>query len=193
MISENTNVHCLDIREERSIIKSIEEIFQMYSSRLIFDSSTKEFIIDLKKYDIKIHDLFGWTKIEYLKKKHISPSDWRELHIPSICDPITMTADSIMAVYPKEPKSIRGFHGETKYPYELRNIHMINDNEKIRLINKSDPNINETIFFVPTLTSSEYRSEYAYEIYTKSGFYNAENFHLFSTLDSNILPRSGYK
>lgn len=192
MVVGNTKVHCLDIYEERSIIKSIEEIFQMYSSRMNFDSSTKEFTIDLRNYDVKIHDLFGWTKVECLKKRHVSPKDWRELHVSLVSKPITMTSDSVIAVYPKI-ESIRGFHGETKYPYEIRNIHMINDNEKIRLVNKPDPNISEIIFSEPTLTSSSCRYDHAYEIYTKSGFYNAENFHLFSSLEDNILSKSGYK
>lgn len=191
MIAGDTMIQWLDITREISVIKQMDDFFQSYSDKLVTGSTSDEAIINLNNDNIKVHDLYGWTKVEYLKKRYISTNEWVKMIIDEIRISVTMTADSIIAAYqPGDP--VRGFHGEIKYPYKIRNVNMISAEDMIRITNKPSVD-NHDMFFHPIVIQAFHKPEYAYDIYTKSGFYNAGEFHMFCNNGENFNTHILYK
>lgn len=191
MISANTTVHWIDIYRGTSDIKNVNDFFQAYSDKLTTSNIAEESIIDLSKENVKIHDLYGWTNVTYVKKKYISTNEWVEVLVNEIPLSVVMTADTLIAAY-QSGDPVRGFHGEVKYPYKTRNISMIEDGDMIRITNKPSDD-NDVMFFHPMVIQAFHKPKCAYEIYTKSGFYNAGGYHLLCNSGENFHTDLLYK
>lgn len=200
MINGSVTIQWLDIDHRTANNTTVRELFKTYSDKMLPCKDPCEYEIRFGKDlpAVKIRDLFGWSRLLCIKKKYIydAPEKWNSLETHcsgSGNSKIVLTNDSIIPVYDEQLHSSVGFHGERKYGYIIRSINMMRNQDRIRVLNKISNQLGggTKVEFVTGTISSANSDEYfidecGYEIYTKSGFYNASQigkckYHLFAS------------
>lgn len=189
MIHSSTKIHILDINEKISLNATIADVYRNFSR---FQKHVGDrLVVDLSNENVVIKDWTGWTKLykmEKIEKKAGEKDiewDWIERLEPhDFLFYDTFVSDAIIPVYSKDI-SRPGFHGEVKYKYILKEYHNLKEMNQftMRLMLDSE-NWQKFISVHLEPLSPNYVFENAsigYEIYTKSGFYNANGFHLCSS------------
>lgn len=173
MLFKNTRIQLLDISNKVSIDDTIGNVFSKY-----FIKSDELGSIDFNDMNVKISDWTGWTQL--LQIRRIENKDIKFLHLHSTENDklertsIYLTEDHIIPSY--SLNTMNGFHGEVKYSYEMK--YVMDDNITMRVFDLSKMNWQA---FKDMNTGDIISDNYGYEIYTKSGFYNANNLHLLSS------------
>lgn len=179
----NSIIHILDIDSSESIQDTISHIFWKYGYKVQREPGFVN-SIDFSEMNIKIKDWTGWTQLLKIRECEAEPFDWIGLEPtdPNIKKFIQLK-DCNIALYDKDT-STHGFHGEVKYKYTIRDYQYLKNQDKVtmRILVPYQEQwqmfmdmkvLHISRFFAPELVG--------YEIYTKSGFYNANGFHLCSS------------
>lgn len=179
MLDNRVNVQWLDVNRNISRHDSINKLFQSYieKSKSETDNSGRLFdVVTLDESDgVKIKDWYGWTSV--LKIIHYNYYEGRLCHIKSNKDSIFINEYGLFPIYDPS-RSIIGFHGEIKFPYEVKHVKDLKNGDTTRVSKHKDENNNLEEF--PKI-EIEYISPDTTDVYwiiTKSGFFNANNFHL---------------
>lgn len=172
MLHSLTDIHILDIDHEVSLHDSINKVFQYFSYLRKEDNGFS--YIDLSKVNVKIKDWTGWTQLLRIEAFNNIDS-WDQLSSPN---PLILI-DEIIPIYSPDV-SKQGFHGEVKYKYILYDYQYLKGMKEftVRAIVDGD---NWQAFLPMHLESIQDDTSVGYKIYTKSGFYNANNIHLCSS------------
>lgn len=207
MINGNVKIQWLDINNKTSNTTRVKELFKTYSDYMKPGEDPYEYEMTFgKDRNIQIRDLFGWSRVLCIKKRYIGddPEKWNLLETFDN-DKIILSKDSIIPLYDVKLDTSIGFHGEIKYGYKIRSIHMIQDDERIRILNKISSQLGggtrvefDKAIALGIKSDSHRIDEYGYEIYTKSGFYNASHigdcrFHLFASENKKNGNKIRYK
>ena len=181
MIHPKTVIDVLDIKDSSIHSGSVKEIFQHYIEYME-NFEDKSVLIDFEHrgLDVKIKDWTGWTRLQSIVKM---PTDgaWVRLVQEDSFHGLSVTIDDLVPVYYPD-KFINGFHGETKFLYILKEALSIGADDYVRVRNLTQPEDEEPRQFAHVymmhFEDEVYKS--AYQVITKSGFFNANDFHLFS-------------
>lgn len=203
MIHSKTKVQWADVN--RSDVQSgpISLLFQSFTFKASRSGFTE--IIQFTDDDnVKITDWTGWTNILCIKKIATSisiPEQPRDHHTIYVQDTlwhklisgnkeIIISKNATIPIY-KPTEAISGFHGEIKYPYVIKYPFDIKSGELIRILDIDD---NTPAGFGEVNINPCSGCQFGYEIYTKSKFFNANDFHLFGSEGSIKLDgSSNYK
>lgn len=203
MINGRVEIQWLDVNSKISITTTVKDLFKRYSDFMVPGENPYEPEIRFNKKrnpDLKVRDLFGWSKVLCIKKKYISddPDKWCILkpNYYSVSE-IVLTNDSLVPIYSVHGEEecldeSNGYHGATLYGYRVRSVQMTSDKDRIRVMSSMHDTVGEgcreRFYKINVLSLGEDTriDEYGYEIYTKSGFYNASyngdcKFHLFAS------------
>lgn len=185
MISSVTNVHILDIDKEANCNGSIASFFAHYSY-LWKSISENESEIDFSGMNVKIKDWTGWTQLNKIVRIE-NNRPWSRMVCTDLLQEFygsIIIRDQMIPVYDNS-LSKPGFHGEVKYKYILRNDLYLNGMEKFVMrvfVNGEQWQQFIPMRLEPVLESNPMENRHVgYDIYTKSGFFNANGFHLCSS------------
>lgn len=174
MLFPNTNIKWMDVKSGQVKIGSVSSLFQQYSHKAKKTNDCQIIRFDNNE-EVKITDMYGWTKILYIKK--ISDiKEWVRCYFEGIS--LIVTDDTVIPIY--NPNDfVKGFHGETNYAITFKSVGCTSTNDlvRVKVLGEYTANENEfrNVYYKP-----EYQISDAYIINTKSNFYNANNVHLSS-------------
>lgn len=181
MFDESLKIHILDLSKSESITGTISEIFDRYVHL------SKENYIDFSRVDVMIEDWTGWTKLERVTRDIVMCDDFcivtpSDTYYPTVNDVVICLNKTIVPVYDPN-KSTKGFHGEVKYKYKTVPCgNLVNTSEyfRMRKLPRTDAPFYQHIKCDIAKMPADGASE-VYQVYTKSGFFNGNNFHLCSS------------
>lgn len=176
MIHPLTKVQWIDVKSQQVFTDTIDKMFQMYSLKAKDNDNESEIILDSI---VKVTDWYGWTDVVSIKRIECCIV-WK--HIYAATKSVVLSNNTTIPVY-EDDSSYKGFHGETKYNHIIKSLCDIRSGDMIRIRRGIDDYGNEVEFAnVELLQNKECipTENYGYEIVTKSGFFNANNIHLFS-------------
>lgn len=131
MIHPSSMIKYLDINTGGVFNTTIDELFKHYIENVkILDSDKceSEIVFNLS-HNIKTCDWYGWTQL--LKIKKVPVKQWTQLSIHVHGSSLILSTGSVVPSYdPTNPTC--GFHGEIKYPFELKSIESLNQDDSIR-------------------------------------------------------------
>lgn len=197
MLHPDTIVHCIDTETRHIHVTQICKLFQLYSHKME-KIDEDDFEIKLEPGTLKVKDLLGWTDVTSIRKLlGINQRYWGVFGIP----PIPITVDTLIPVFDVE-KPIHGFHGDIRYKWWIKELMNLNDSDFIKIRDprsklyhfmqvRSFREINRWTFshsvddlkeviriahdYSPDLVTL---TDFAYQIFTKSGFYNVGSLYL---------------
>lgn len=181
MFDESLKIHILDLTKSETMTGSVEEIFNHYIQW------EKNNSIDFERLDVVIEDWTGWTKLERITRSKTRDESWgvispNDSYYPGINDVVLCLPNTVIPVYEPD-KSMKGFHGEIKYKYKtVPCCDMVNRSGYFRM--RRLPRTESPFFYhiKCNVTSLADEDEITvYSIFTKSGFFNGNNFHLCSS------------
>ena len=193
MIHPNTQIQYLDIKIGEPRYKTINDLYQEYShnaEEILSHKHLKITEINFGENDnVKITDLFGWTNVLSLRKVQSVGYHIRWNILAAANKKVLLTESELVPFYDINKHTI-GFHGEIKYEYILKQLSKSLDTDYIRLHNGEDTD-ESVIEFAPrqiiqTDKSEVNRINYGYELVTRSGFFNGNDIHLFSSDNISI-------
>lgn len=175
MIDSTTNVRWMDVKSGQVRIGPVSSLFQSYAHKA--KKTTDYQIISFDdNNEVKITDMYGWTKIIFIKKITNVAIGWVRCWFEEI--PLIITDDTIIPIY--DPNDIvKGFHGETKYGITYKSIRSTTYDDLVRIKVFGEYTTNENEFRNVNYKPEDQISD-GYIINTKSNFYNANNVHLTS-------------
>lgn len=196
MLYPRSVIKWMDLKEERVIEGTIDDLFKMYARHINVLGKDVSVIAFSGKNDPKINmqDWTGWTAVQAIWKLDNLESDetWYKMSVedhPEI-NLIVSNHELIPAYIPEKHKV--GFHGEIKYAYHLRNPAKFLSNNMMRVRGIEDlfpdhPQFAKVIFEDITVLE-----KHGYCIYTVSGFLNMNGFHMYSKdmCDINVISGS---
>lgn len=195
MIHPRTKVHWLDTNKGENTESGIADLFRAYALLLKIPTTTAydknrgviearvEFPDDI---NVVVKDLFGWTAVSSIVKKAYD-DDW--LHVQIYDHVIDVTHNTLIPVYTYIDSPMTGFHGELKYPLELKEAHELRIGDLIR-IRKGDGDAIIPVDHINRVPGPKV----GYEMITKSGFTSFNQIHLFTgEINSDILSKIHYK
>lgn len=177
MLHALTDIHILDIDHEVSIHDPISKVYQYFSHLRKEDNGFS--YIDLSNLNVKIKDWTGWTQLLKIEA-YDDIDDWDKLSSPI---PLVLK-DEIIPIYSPDV-SKQGFHGEVKYKYILHEYQYLKGMKEFivrTIVDDRDDDVWQ--LFIPMHLESvpnSSKNKVGYKIYTKSGFFNANNIHLCSS------------
>lgn len=193
MLHPQTQIQYIDIKDGEPRYKSINAFYQEYShkSKLVISApEEKLFEIDFTDMNVMITDLFGWTQVLKVKKIVIQvPITWVDI---CAANKQILLSGSTLVPYYKLDETSRGFHGEVKHAYVLKNPSKADENDYLRIHNGETPTGEPTEFVRQEIIHTfESNTVTGYEIITKSRFFNANDIHLFGS--SHVLIEEACK
>ena len=175
-------LNCDGFPGEKRLDITPAELFQKYAEYVKYIDRVGEIsdkrIIDFvdNKIDLKINDQLGWTQIIcVLEVPYVG--EWVDVYIPN-GQRVVLSEDQIVPVFSAIENRI-GFHGEVQYKYILKNAKDLNKNNRICYI------ANNRRFYPVTPTKYPDASGKGYIIITKSNFFSANHFTLYSSM---VMP-----
>lgn len=197
MIHPSTQIQYLDIKVGEPRYKTINDLYQEYCHKAIDVISNKEYKvgeIDFSETaDVKITELFGWTDIIMLRKCQYLSSDINWINIIAANKNVLVSDKSLIPFYEVD-NTTRGFHGEVKHKYILKNPTKSVKGDYLRLHGGEDEKGNSIEFTNKILINPHhgYNVSYGYEIITKSRFVNGNDIHLLACDSISIEEASSW-
>ena len=215
MLHPKSMIRVLNINTGNCIDCTIDRLVQEYSYLMKKVSENKDY--DLYKISfkddtnnklilpLKITELYGWTDILEIvinKYKGINPSipKWIEFKIND--HQLIIDENSYILLYDKF-NSIIGFHGEVKYNYNLCNVNQLlqlnSDNlirscQYVRRRNLKQIGDSDAEFLmINQIQQYSVMETTSYDIITKSGFFNINEFHMGSPESVLSSKLTGFK
>lgn len=192
MIHPSTQIDLLDLERGENMHCSIEEVFQKYAEYIEWRNVNKGLdwgslaFHDRFPEKIKIQDWMGWTELKsILVQKTYGIVEWCKLQTATD-DFINVTARKLIPIW--DPNvTIRGFHGETKYAFHLKEASEIVEGDLLRTRRyySESVSISDPSQFVPVTKIDSESDALFYQINTQSKFYNANDFLMYQDL---IVP-----
>jgi hypothetical protein len=179
MLHPYTTVQWLDKKEERSYIDKVLSLFTKYSTYA--KESNGELVIDFNQHSqiVYIVDGFGWTALQSIRKVN-KKCDWKSIVAPRS---FTATEDTLIPVYDTSNYKI-GFHGEVKYDFKVIPVSELTQGDKLRVRRLTDDNGNKMEYQeVDSVITTSDDPLMGYELITRSGFFNANNIHMWGRKD----------
>lgn len=187
MIHSSSIVQYLDIDKDKSFETSIDDLYKKYIENAIQVNSDEciSKIDFTNNHNIKISDWYGWSQLLCIKR--VKVDKWIELIVNQKQLQYSLILGEGMLVPSYNPyNSSRGFHGEIKYPYELKAVESFTERDILRawkLVDFKDrsDSTDEAEFWHPTfIYPHKSDNNCGYIIHTKSGFVNVNKFHLYT-------------
>jgi hypothetical protein len=171
----------MDINTQGVEEREISGMFGKYIARSkTIDGGIIEIEFNSDKNVVKITDWKGWSDLRLFRRKS-DITNWVKL-TTSRGTSITATNDTLIMVY--DPTSTcRGFHGETKYAYDVTQFENVKEGNVVRVRHTKDAEGFDIDF--DTIDKIEYletEPKIGYQITTRSGFYNCNDFYLYGQL-----------
>lgn len=180
MLSGYTQIQWIDTNKKITQNNTISKLFQSYVERTEngFDQ-TLGVIIDEINFDetdgLKVKDWYGWTSV--IKIIRYYKCHGRLCLIENNENSLPINENGIFPVYdPNNP--IKGFHGEIKFPYEVKNVTSLKNGDYARFISYNYESEELKDFTKIQILYYHESLDDLYWIITKSGFFNANKFHL---------------
>lgn len=181
MLSGFTKIQWIDINKKVSRHDTISKLFQSYIERSEnkFDSNSGLTFneINFDETDgLKVKDWYGWTSV--IKIIRHDKCDGRYCLIETDEISLVMNEYGLFPVYdPDNP--IKGFHGEIKFPYEVKILTALKNGDYARLLTQEYESF-ENLKDFQQIKITYYNDPCInyYWLITKSGFFNANHFHL---------------
>lgn len=174
MIHSETPLMLLDCDEvpgEKRLDITPQELFRKYieHSKEYKDGRILDFVYS--KINLKINDQLGWTQVLcVLEYPYVG--NWIDIFIPNN-QRIKVSEDQIVPAFSSLENRI-GFHGEVQYKYILKEAKDLTNNNRICYI------ANNRRFYPVIPTKFHDNTGKGYIIITKSGFFSANHFTLYS-------------
>lgn len=195
MIHPDTPIRWLDTHDENVRKNTVAEIFAKFAEHATALSGDTSEITFGDTSTIKVQDWYGWTDLLAITRYSNVPLEaWRKIALMYDEERfIRVTQTELIPVYEHE-RATRGFHGELKYPYILKNPGKLEVNDRLRVRDVTYPTRQEfsTVYYKEIPNGDK---DYAYGIVTKSRFYNANGFHLYGScvIDNDAAIEWGWK
>ncbi len=196
MIHPETNVYWLNCENQRCTYGSISGLYKNFAH--LEETAGQCGSINFARFTrpVLLKDWNGWTQLlRVTRDTTIEPKDWVDVvchYFPG--KRIVVGKYELIPAYDQN-KTETGFHGETKYYYELKHPMKI-DKRKDSLRIGDRPPFGETFQAVDIGYSADKSNpSYGFEIITRSGFYNANGFHLYGkdTISVSEIQSWGWK
>ena len=187
MIYPDTIVRVLDIKSQKCQSIQISTLYaecatshEMFPPLPTDGSSTIRITPGMYEDPVYIQDLNGWTEITSIRKvREIDYNvDWFTLTVfsreTSFKDlEVVLDSNAVIPVFDVKRMKI-GFHGERKYQYTLKRLASLRYDDMLRVIDDGH------LVFGSLRQSLMEKRIYStgYEVYTKSGFFNAGGLYL---------------
>lgn len=181
MIHPTTKVHWMDVESKIVRHSDVMLLFQNYAHLAIKKDVHISEVSFHNSDHVKITDLYGWTAIKAIRRVENS-RQWCTI-IADNTDILTTRSTLIPVFDPYHPYP--GFHGETKYPFEIKLVSDLIYDDKIRIRDGSLTPDGKIEFVCTHVLSSDMESGVGYEIITRSKFFNADNIYMYGR-DPNI-------
>ena len=181
LIYKDQQIQFIDVNKELMKKDSIENIYQMYSHKIELYDNKFSYINFADKDNVKISDLYGWTEIfRFAKMPNINT--WKSIKVAD--KEIIISSETLIPCYDIN-NPYRGFHGEVKYPYILKNPEKLTSEDWLRIHRGKDQNNNDIEFDHPIVNDFiPNNNEYGYDIITKSRFGNVNDVQIL--LSNNV-------
>lgn len=176
-------VQMMDVKNGYSKKVQMNKMFQIFADDIecISNKYILNFNKDYKSYNIKITDLYGWTNVLFIMKQVCNNINWKS--IKSANKEIIVSDDTLIPTYDIN-HPYRGFHGEVKYPYILKNPEKLSEDDWIRLHRAKDKDGNDIEFGHPIVYDYVSDEKYGYFLITKSRFGNINDIQIL--LDDHV-------
>lgn len=177
MIHQDSIVQWMDLDTQEVDEREISTMFGKYITRSkTNDDGILEVEFNSNKNVVKITDWKGWSDLR-LFRRQADIIKWIKLTTKR-GKIIIATPDTLIMIY--DPTSTcRGFHGETKYAYTVTPFENVKENDIVRVRHTQDEEGFDVDFDTIIKTESlETEPKIGYQIATKSGFYNCNDFYL---------------
>jgi len=194
MIDIETQLQWLDVDSATVTSGNVGQLFGRYIHRGMVQDNNMVINFDLNNGAVLIPDWKGWTRL--IRLTRVPTSDkcdggpkWIKL-TTSLGKSIVGTEDTFVPLY-NQTKVSSGFHGESKYFYELLVLgdiafdpgDIIGDRKcTVRVRRCIDPVTDSSVDF-DMVASAEYvnnKTSVGYDILTASEFYNANDIYLWN-------------
>ena len=184
MVYPDSIVQLMDVNAQEVAEKEITLLFGKYISKAKTDADgIMEVEFDSDKNVVKVTDWKGWTDLRLFRRQS-DITVWVKLttkHGKSI----VATPSALIMVY--DPTlTHKGFHGETKYAYTITPFENVKADDIVRVrhtLNGMDFDIDFDI--IEKIEYLKTEPKIGYQITTKSGFYNCNDFYLYGELLSS--------
>lgn len=178
MIHPNTQIQYIDIKLGEPKYNTVNDLYREYAHKanMLTDNCS---IIDFgSNYNVKVIDLFGWTDIIQIKRIKSDAIVWNNINVAN--KQILLSDDELIPFYDID-ETTRGFHGEVKYKYILKHLIKSDKSKDFIRIRKGEDEFNNDIEFSPIRihSVSNDKTNYGYQLITKSRFFNGNDIHLF--------------
>ena len=185
MVHQDSIVQWMDIKTQSVEEKSIIDMFGKYIAKSkTCDDGIMETEFDSDKNIVKITDWKGWSDLRLFRRQS-DITNWIKLTTKHGTT-ITATLDTLLMVY--DPSATcRGFHGETKYNYNITPFEYVKNGDIVRVMHTQDEEKFDIDFdIIDNIEYLETAPKIGYQITTKSGFYNCNDFYLYGKLNAEI-------
>lgn len=202
MIHAFTKINALDLKSGYNFDGMVVKLLSQYMEYVdFFDDGSLLLDCDKVGLYLAIQDWTGWTKLNSIACVS-KITTWYRLIIDqdNALRPLHATKEELIPVYDPS-QSIRGFHGETKFLYQLKGIGDLVHGDKIRHRDLTGPEDDHPQQFGTVLAaepdplesdSSRFETV-GYEIETLSGFYNGNGVHLAANNITEKIKDASYK
>lgn len=177
MIHQNSKIKWIDTSVYGVFVSSVDQIFQHYitTARLL---DGEEFI-DFSKRNVYIQDMLGYSKVMKISRDAVVPLEWLELSVEDRS--ILVTGDTYFPVYDISEPPTKGFHGDIKRNYTMKQVVHIDPSKDYLRIYDEDEKIED--FKSVTITRPDLPCDitHGYDIFTSSCFYNVNEIYTFGS------------
>jgi hypothetical protein len=165
-------VQWIDVKSQEVYKNTIQNMYKMYAHL-----ASKDIVgldkITFKENNVKITDNRGWTDIIWIRKNN-NLEEYLTIESTTIPDKLKICKRHKIPIYNPE-KIIKGFHGETKYDFDIIRAMNLKEQDSIRIIS------DELEFINPIITNCEtLNTIHGYIILTKSHYFNVNGFYLYN-------------
>lgn len=178
MIHPNTQIQYLDIKVGEPRYNTVNDLYREYSHKANMLTDDCSVINFSSNSNVKITDLFGWTDIIQIKRIKSDNITWNNINVAN--KQILLSNDELIPFYDINKTTI-GFHGEVKYEYILKHLIKSDRSKDFLRIRNGENELGENIEFSPIniYSMSNDKTNYGYQLITRSRFFNGNDIHLF--------------
>lgn len=181
MVNHESEITWMDVNHREVYTGSISKMFGRYAARAIVSpNGLMRIEFNSDRNVVKVPDWRGWSDLIMLGREE-GITDWIVL-TTTRGKQITATHNTLVPIYDTSQVT-SGFHGETKYAYTLTRFDSVVPGDTVRVrhqVNDDDISIDFDHVSKIEIIGNSLGPMIGYDIVTKSGFYNCNDFYLWT-------------
>jgi hypothetical protein len=117
----------IDVDSSKVSEALIGDLFKMYSHKM--EERDDGYYIDFRNFNVKVQDHTGWTQVLSMRIT-VDTSGWSEV---SVGDSSVIVSDSTLIPVYDLSRHSSGFHGEVKYPFVVKKLSDVHQDDKVKI------------------------------------------------------------